>query len=108
MLPQNTNSEAVFLKLCVAFKLDSCNTRTIMQIGQQIGLVMSLEVLTPMSVVYLIFIIKTSEILQIRMYLSRDPVTLFPDLTGIVATELRQNRKTTNRPDPDWQLVMCC
>ncbi|KAH9591822.1 hypothetical protein MS3_00003964 [Schistosoma haematobium] len=42
MPPRNTNTETVFLETRTPFKLASFNVRTIMQIGQQIGLATSL------------------------------------------------------------------
>ncbi|CAH8661049.1 unnamed protein product [Schistosoma margrebowiei] len=43
MLPPNMSTEAVFLKPRAPFKLTAFNVRTLMQVGQQIGLAMSLE-----------------------------------------------------------------
>ncbi|CAH8479251.1 unnamed protein product [Schistosoma margrebowiei] len=43
MLPPNTRTEAVFLKPRAPFKLAAFNVRTLVQVGQQIGLAMSLE-----------------------------------------------------------------
>ncbi|CAH8555377.1 unnamed protein product [Schistosoma haematobium] len=42
MLPPNTHTEAVFLKPRAPFKLTAFNVRTLMQVGQQIGLGISL------------------------------------------------------------------
>ncbi|CAH8543988.1 unnamed protein product [Schistosoma margrebowiei] len=43
MLPPNTRTEAVFLKPRAPFKVAAFNVRTLVQVGQQIGLAMSLE-----------------------------------------------------------------
>ncbi|CAH8538513.1 unnamed protein product [Schistosoma curassoni] len=43
MLPPNTNTEALFLKPRAPFKLAAFNVSTLMQVGQQIGLAMSLK-----------------------------------------------------------------
>ncbi|CAH8638539.1 unnamed protein product [Schistosoma intercalatum] len=67
MLPPNTRTEAVFLKPRASFKLAAFNVRTLMQVGQQIGLVMSLESLI-IDVCYLseTRIQDFGEVLQIR------------------------------------------
>ncbi|KAH9590416.1 hypothetical protein MS3_00003110 [Schistosoma haematobium] len=67
MLPPNTNTEAVFMKPRAPFKLAAFNVCTLTQIGQQIGLAMSLESLN--IVVCCLSetrIQNSSEVLQIR------------------------------------------
>ncbi|VDP64341.1 unnamed protein product [Schistosoma mattheei] len=43
MLPPNMSTEAVFLKPREPFKVAAFNVRTLIQVGQQTGLAMSLE-----------------------------------------------------------------
>ncbi|VDP54097.1 unnamed protein product, partial [Schistosoma curassoni] len=95
MLPPNTNTEAVFLKPCAPFKLAAFNVRTFMQVGQQIGLAMSLGSLNiDVCCLSVIRIQDFGEVLQIRspsiasksffyVRLSGDPVTDSSGLVGV-------------------------
>ncbi|VDP59406.1 unnamed protein product [Schistosoma mattheei] len=67
MLPPNTNTQAVFLKPRAPFKLAAFSVRTLVQIGQKIGLSMSLKSLN-IDVFCLseTRIQDSSEVLQIR------------------------------------------
>ncbi|CAH8519273.1 unnamed protein product [Schistosoma haematobium] len=95
MLPPNTNTEAVFLKPRAPFKLAAFNVRTLMQVGQQIGLAMSLESLhIDVCCLSEAHIQDSGEVLQIRspsvtskslfyVRLSGDPVASSSDLAGV-------------------------
>ncbi|CAI2730672.1 unnamed protein product [Schistosoma spindalis] len=95
MLPPNTNTEAVFLKPRAPFKLAASNVRTLMQVGQQIGLAMSLESLNiDVCCLSETRIQDSGEVLQIRspsvapkslvyMCLSGDPVASSSGLAGV-------------------------
>ncbi|CAH8665748.1 unnamed protein product [Schistosoma haematobium] len=95
MLPPNTRTEAVFLKPRAPFKLAAFNVRTFMQVGQQIGLAMSLESLNiDVCCLSETRIQDSGEVLQIRspsvaskslfyVRLSGDPVASSSGLAGV-------------------------
>ncbi|VDO83233.1 unnamed protein product, partial [Schistosoma curassoni] len=95
MLPPNTNTEAVFLKPRATFKLAAFNARTLMQVGQQIGLAVSLESLhIDVCCLSETRIQDSGEVLQIRFLsvaskslfyvrLSGDPVASSAGLAGV-------------------------
>ncbi|VDP83171.1 unnamed protein product [Schistosoma mattheei] len=95
MLPPNTRTEAVFLKPHAPFKLAAFNVRTFMQVGQQIGLAMSLENFNiDVCCLSETRIQDSGEVLQIhspsvaskRLFyvrLSRDPVASSSGLAGV-------------------------
>ncbi|CAH8562268.1 unnamed protein product [Schistosoma intercalatum] len=95
MLPPNMSTKSVFLKPHIPFKLAAFNVRTLMQIGQQIGLVMSLESLNiDVCCLSETRIQDSGEVLQIRspsvaskslfdVRLSRDPVASSSVLAGV-------------------------
>ncbi|VDP86914.1 unnamed protein product [Schistosoma mattheei] len=67
MLPPSTNTETVFLKPRAPFKLAASNVRTLMQVGQQIELAMSLGSLNiDVCCLSEIRIQDSGEVLQIR------------------------------------------
>ncbi|CAH8528613.1 unnamed protein product [Schistosoma mattheei] len=67
MLPPNTNTKPVFLIPHIPFRLASFNVHALMQIGQQIGLVTSLEDLDiDICCLSETHIQNSSEVLQIR------------------------------------------
>ncbi|VDP62708.1 unnamed protein product, partial [Schistosoma mattheei] len=95
MLPPNTNTEVVFLKPRAPFKLAAFNVHTLMQVGQQIGLAISLESLNIDACCPSETRIQDSgEVLQIRspsvasnslfyVRLSEDPVASSSGLAGV-------------------------
>ncbi|CAH8600719.1 unnamed protein product [Schistosoma mattheei] len=95
MLPPNTRTEAVFLKPRAPFKLAAFNVHTFMQVGQQIGLAMSLESLNiDVCCLSETHIQDSGEALQIRspsvaskslfyVRLSGDPVASSSGLAGV-------------------------
>ncbi|CAH8481415.1 unnamed protein product [Schistosoma haematobium] len=95
MLPPNTNTKAVFLKPCAPFKLATFNVRTLIQVGQQIRLAMSLESLNiDVCCLSETRIQDSGEVLQIRspsvaskglfyVRLSMDPVASSSGLAGV-------------------------
>ncbi|CAH8549785.1 unnamed protein product [Schistosoma margrebowiei] len=95
MLPPNMSTEAVFLKPRAPFKLAVFNVRTLMQVGQQIGLAMSLESLNiDVCCLFETRIQNSGEVLQIRstsvtskslfyVRLSGDPVASSSGLAGV-------------------------
>ncbi|CAI2736607.1 unnamed protein product [Schistosoma spindalis] len=98
MLPQNTSTEAVFLKPRAPFKLAAFNVRTLMQVGQQIRLAMSLESLNiDVCCLSETRIQDSDKVLQIRsppftsksllyVRLSGDPVAFSSGLAGVGVT----------------------
>ncbi|KAH9591881.1 UBX domain-containing protein 4 [Schistosoma haematobium] len=95
MLPSNMSTEVVFLKSHAPFKLAAFNVRTLMQVGQQIGLAMSLESLhIDVCCLSETRIQDSGEVLQIRapsvaskslfyVRLSGDPVASSSGLAGV-------------------------
>lgn len=105
MLSSTTNTETLFLKPRTPFKLSSFKARTLRQIGQQIGLTISLESHN-IDVCYLseTCIQDLSEVIEIcspsvaskilfRVHLSEDPVASSAGFADAVAQalETRQN-----------------
>ncbi|VDP02980.1 unnamed protein product, partial [Schistosoma margrebowiei] len=94
-IKQNTRTEAVFLKPRAPFKLAAFNVRTLVQVGQQIGLAMSLESLNiDVCCLSETRIQDSGEVLQIRspsvaskslfyVRLSGDPVASSSGLAGV-------------------------
>ncbi|KAH9594337.1 hypothetical protein MS3_00005453 [Schistosoma haematobium] len=95
MLPLNMSTEAVFLKPRAPFKLTAFNVRTLMQVGQQTVLAMSLESLNiDVCCLSETCILDSGEVLQIRspsvaskslfyVRLSGDPVASSSGLAGV-------------------------
>ncbi|CAI2732650.1 unnamed protein product [Schistosoma spindalis] len=116
MLPPNTNTETAFLKPRAPSKLASFNVRTLMQVGQQIGLAMSLESLNiDVCCLSETHIQDSGEVLQIHspsvsseglfyVRLSRDFVASSSGLSGVgVALSARAEAALI-----DWiQLTVC-
>ncbi|KAH9587678.1 ATP-binding cassette sub- A member 3 [Schistosoma haematobium] len=95
MLPPSTSTETVFLKPRAPFKLTAFNERTLMQVGQPIGLTMSLKSLNiDVCCLFETRIQDSGEVLQIRspsvaskslfyVRLSGDPVACSSGLAGV-------------------------
>ncbi|CAH8510864.1 unnamed protein product [Schistosoma intercalatum] len=95
MLPPNMSTEAVFVKPRAPFKLAAFNVRTLMQVGQQIGLASSSESLNiDVCCLSETRIQDSGEVLQIRstsvtsksllyVRLSGDPVASSSGLAGV-------------------------
>ncbi|CAH8518466.1 unnamed protein product [Schistosoma haematobium] len=95
MLPMNMSTEAFFLRPRAPFKLAAFNVRTFMQVGQQIGLTMSLKSLNiDVCCLSETRIQDSGEVLQIRsssvtskslfyVRLSGDPVASSSGLAGV-------------------------
>ncbi|CAI2725590.1 unnamed protein product [Schistosoma spindalis] len=95
MLPTNMSTEAVFLKPRAPFKLAAFNVRTLMQVGQQMELAMSLESLNiDVCCLSETLIQDSGEVLQVRspfvaskslfcVHLFGDPVASSSGLAGV-------------------------
>ncbi|CAH8661455.1 unnamed protein product [Schistosoma guineensis] len=115
------STEAVFLKPRAPFKLAAFNVRTFMQVGQQIGLAMSLESLNiDVCCLSETRIQDSGEVLQIRspsvaskslfyVRLSGDPVASSSGLAGVgVALSARAEAALIDWIPINSRLVMCC